>query len=149
MPYMPAKYLILLVDDEQAIADILNRAAASVFPEAEFLHVSSFSQAAYLNDLTGKGPRLVLLDVNLQSGLNGFDFLALLRQHPQGRLVPVIMLSASRDGQSAQKAYEQSANAFTTKPFSYQDWKAYVQQLRNFWFHTATIPKLYFEDQNE
>lgn len=147
---MPTKYLILLVDDEQSIADILNRAAASVFPEAEFLHVSSFTQAAaYLNGLAGKGPRLVLLDVNLQSDLNGFDFLALLRQHPQGRLVPVIMLSASRDEQIAQKAYEQSANAFTSKPFSYQDWKNYVQQLRNFWFQTATIPKLYFEDQKE
>ncbi|UHG94645.1 response regulator [Spirosoma oryzicola] len=147
---MAVKHLILLIDDEQEIADVLNRAASSVFPEAEFMHVTSFAEAvSYLTGLAGRGPRLILLDRDLQSGLDGLDFLALLRQHPQGRLVPVIMLSASRNEQVAQKAYEQGANAFTTKPFSYADWKAYVQQLRAYWFQTATIPRLHFPKKSD
>ncbi len=147
---MPLKHLILLVDDEQGIADMLNRAASSVFPEAEFMHVDSFNQAVgYVTGLAGRGPSLILLDVDLQSGLDGFDFLTLLREHPQGRLVPVIMLSASRNEQVAQRAYDQGVNAFTPKPFSYADWKAYVQQLRSFWFQTATLPVLYFDKKKK
>lgn len=144
---MASQFPILLVDDDTAISDILTRAAERAFPEANFIHVSSFNQAAaYLEGLEGKGPRLVLLDIDLQTGLSGFDFLSLLRQHPQGKLVPVIVLSSSQEESKAKEAYQRGANAYTPKPFSYPDWKSYVQQLRSYWFGTVTIPTFWFDN---
>lgn len=144
------KKTILLVDDEEEIAEVLNRAAASVFPEVTFVHVNSFTQAVtYLNGLNGVGPNLILLDLDLKSDLSGFDFLDRIRQHPQGRLIPTIMLTSNRNEATAQEAYARGANAFTPKPFTYAEWKLYVQQIRDFWFQTATIPWLYFDPSDQ
>ncbi len=82
---MAVKHLILLIDDEQEIADVLNRAASSVFPEAEFMHVTSFAEAVgYLTGLAGRGPRLILLDRDLQSGLDGLTFWLYCVSTPRG-----------------------------------------------------------------
>jgi DNA-binding response OmpR family regulator len=143
---MAIVFPILLVDDDPNIADILNRAAKSRFAEAEFIHVHSFVEAAsYLEGLQGRGPRLVIVDLDLQSDLTGLDFITLMRGHPQGRLVPTIVLSASQDQVKAMETYIRGANSFTTKPFSYEDWKTYVSELRAYWFETVTTPTLWFD----
>ncbi|UFH57749.1 response regulator [Spirosoma sp. KNUC1025] len=142
---MPHKQTILLVDDEKAIADILNRAAAAVFPAAEFIHIDSFNEAVeYFLGLKGKGPRLILLDYNLHSSMTGLDFLHLVRHHPHGRLVPVVILSSNPSERLVKEALLFGASAVTAKPFSFADWKAYVGQLRSYWFDIATIPSLHF-----
>lgn len=147
---MPTSYPILLVDDDPAIADLLTRSAKLIFPEARFTHVSSYAQAArYMSDLTGKGPRLILLDINLQVGLSGLEFLKLIRSHPQGRYLPVVMLSSSREDVDTIAAYLAGASAYTQKPDSYAGWKNYVSKLRSYWYETVTVPQLWFEqDEN-
>ncbi|GAB3794180.1 response regulator [Spirosoma humi] len=143
---MPYSYPILLVDDDPSIADLLTRSAKQIFPEATFTHVSSYAEAAqYMSDLTGKGPRLILLDVNLQVGLSGLEFLKLIRSHPQGRFLPVVMLSSSREDVDTIAAYMAGASAYTQKPDSYAGWKAYVGKLRAYWYETVTVPQLWFE----
>lgn len=138
--------MILLVDDDATIADLLTRAAKHEFPEATFIHTSTFQQAAkYLDDLSGRGARLILLDINLQTGLSGFDFLSLVRQHPQGHLLPIIMLSASRDQMDRVEAYRRGATVYSQKPFTFQGWKRYVADLRTYWFETATLPSIWFQ----
>ncbi|WP_020600309.1 response regulator [Spirosoma panaciterrae] len=148
---MAVVFPLLLVDDDPTIADIFRRAIGNAFPEADLKVVDSFSEAAaYLEGLFGRGPRLVLLDIDLRSELSGIDFLTLLREHPQGRLLPVVILSAGEDQTIKEEAYDRGASAFTVKPFSYQAWKSYAEQLRAYWYGTATTPKLWFErEKNE
>ncbi len=137
---MPNQFPILLVDDDPSIADVLQRASPSSFPEASFIHVSSFDQAKkYIEELEGKGPKIVLLDVDLQDKVDGLDFLALLRAHPKGRVLPVIMLSANNNPGLVERAYSFGASSFTIKPFSYGDWKMYLSNLRAYWHDTVTL----------
>ena len=148
---MPRSYPILLVDDDPSIADLLTRSAKQIFPEAIFMHVSSYAEAAqYMGDLSGKGPRLILLDINLQVGLSGLEFLKLIRSHPQGRFLPVVMLSSSCEDVDTIAAYLAGASAYTQKPDSYAGWKTYVSKLRIYWHETVTVPQLWFErDEDE
>jgi CheY-like chemotaxis protein len=112
---MAYHFPMLVVDDDPAIAEILQRAAKSNFPEASFTPVRSFEDAvSYLENLEGKGPKLILLDINLESDGEGPGFLSLLRSHPQGRLVPTIMLSASESSHQIREAYELGATSFTS-----------------------------------
>ena len=142
---MPAHFTILLVDDDPDVAAILARASSQSFPQARFIHVRDFDEAAtYLDDLKGRGPNLVLLDIHLSSEPSGFEFLTLMRKHPIGCLVPIIVLTASATKALELESYNRGANAFTIKPFSYADWKKYVTDLRLFWVETASIPTLYF-----
>ncbi|MVM36228.1 response regulator, partial [Spirosoma sp. HMF4905] len=112
---------------------------------AHYVLVNNFTEASrYLDDLEGLGPNIVLLDVNLQTEPGGLEFLTQMRKHPVGCLVPIIILTGITSKALAFEAYRRGTNAFTIKPFDYGDWKAYVNQLRTFWFLTATVPRLYF-----
>ncbi|MCK8493827.1 response regulator [Spirosoma sp. RP8] len=145
---MAYQFPILLVDDDPAVAEILQIAATSSFPEAVFMPVGSFEDAvSYLENLEGKGPKLVLLDVNLHSHGEGLGFLSLLREHPQGRLVPVVMLSATESPDQIRQAYELGAASFTAKPYSYADWKEYMSQLKMYWYNTVSLPGIWFEKE--
>ncbi|MVM35457.1 response regulator [Spirosoma sp. HMF4905] len=137
---MSSQFPILLVDDDPNVADILSKAAKTSFTEASFIHVSSFEEAKqYIEELEGKGPKIVLLDIDLQDKVDGLDFLALLRAHPKGRVLPVVVLSANKTAQIVERAYIFGASSFTVKPFSYGDWKTYLSNLKTYWFETVTL----------
>ena len=138
---MPNQFLILLVDDDQSLIDILVRAAQGSFPEATFRQVSRFDEAKkYIDELDGRIPQLVLLDVDLQDRVDGLDFLALIRVHPKGRVLPIIILSASHTPQMIERAYSFGASSFTIKPFTFDEWKRYLLRLRMYWYETVTLP---------
>lgn len=145
-----SSFSILLVDDDPFIAEVLTRSARRNFPEATFEVSTSYAEAqAYVEGLEGKGPKLVLLDIDLQSGPNGFDFLTYLRNHPQGRLLPVVMLSSYDEVDNIEKAQELGASLFTRKPVIYAAWQTYVQQLRHYWFETITVPTVWFGQRSD
>ncbi|QHV98688.1 response regulator [Spirosoma endbachense] len=142
---MRPPFLILLVDDDALLVDILHRASRETFPEASFIQVYSNSEAiTYINQLDGYGPKLVLLDIDLGSSINGFDFLAFLQAHAEGHFLPVVMLTAIQLPSSIVAAYSTGASSFTVKPFSFIDWKTYLGILRQYWFLAATIPPIRF-----
>ncbi|GAB3281397.1 hypothetical protein GCM10027347_57020 [Larkinella harenae] len=138
-------FCILLIDDDPAVAEILSRACEQVFPEATLIAVTNFEQAvAYFDKLNGPGPRLVLLDLDLKGGQNGLEFLQLMRRHPQGRFLPIVVLSVSQNTQIMEESYRQGATAYTVKPFSYSDWRVYGDQLRTYWYHMVSVPVINF-----
>lgn len=67
-------FTILLVDDDLQINDLLTQAAKNGFPQSKFIYKTSFEEATtYLEHLTGWGPRLILLDIDLKQSKNGLD----------------------------------------------------------------------------
>ncbi|GAB3511919.1 response regulator [Spirosoma knui] len=145
---MLTRFRILVVDDDPTVADLLNRAAVNVFPQAQFEHAVSFSQAVdYFTGLNGYAPNLVLLDINLEAEKDGYDLLSLIRAHPQGCLLPTVVLTGNHLEETGRQAYQRGASAYTRKPFSFEGWIAYVKNLHDYWYKTATVPKLMFEDE--
>ncbi|WP_246224724.1 response regulator [Spirosoma terrae] len=137
---MKQRFPILLVDDDPLLVDVLRKAGETCFSEAVFTQIASFEDAkTYIDDLEGRGPRLILLDIDLQDKVDGLDFLALLRAHPKGRLIPAVILSANKTQKLVERAYFYGASSFTTKPFSYADWKTYLTNLRAYWYETVTL----------
>ncbi len=139
---------ILVVDDDPLLLEILTRASVHSFPEASFTQLYTAGAAIhYIKELDGYGPKLVLLDIDLADVANGFDFLALLEAHPEARLLPVVVLSSSRLPEDIETTYSHGASSFTNKPFSYQEWKTYLNQLRIYWFDTVTTPRIWFHKE--
>jgi len=65
-------------------------------------------------------PELILLDV-LLPGLNGFQILKQLKQHPSTKLIPVFMLTALTDGASIMAGLDGGADAYLSKPVDILD----------------------------
>jgi diguanylate cyclase (GGDEF)-like protein len=71
-------------------------------------------------------PELILLDVRMPHK-NGFDTCRAVRELPQGRHVPILMLTGLDDVVAVQLAFEAGATDFITKPIN---WALLAQRLR-------------------
>jgi CheY-like chemotaxis protein len=81
---------------------------------------------------------LVLLDLNLP-GKNGAEVLEELKQHPELRRIPVIMLTDSAAQADVRHAYDHHANAFLTKPVDLDQFSQAVKALGDFWFRQVLL----------
>ncbi|NID13465.1 response regulator [Fibrivirga algicola] len=145
---MPRKFSILLIDDDIELGPIIKRASKDVFPEAEYVQVFSCSEAqAYFEKLNTYGPNLILLDIDMPS-ISGLEFLVYIKKSTlKAENTPVIILTVSELPVDIFKAYQLGAVAFTTKPFSYTDWKDYLKVLRGYWYNTVTTEQIIFYPQ--
>lgn len=65
-------------------------------------------------------PDLILLDV-LLPGMNGFQILKQLKQHPLTKQIPVFMLTALTDGVSIMAGLDGGAESYLSKPVDILD----------------------------
>lgn len=84
-------------------------------------------------------PDLILLDLNLPK-ISGHDVLARIKSNPQTRVIPVIILTSSRAESDVRRAYESHANAYLKKPSTLDGLMSTVQDIKQFWMETATLP---------
>ncbi len=101
---------IWVIDDDQAMRWVLERA----FLKAQ-LPVTTFESATIaLQELEQQVPSAILTDVRMP-GIDGFEFLESIKtKHPD---LPIIIMTAHSDLQSAVGAYQKGAFEYLPKPF--------------------------------
>ena len=77
-------------------------------------------------------PQLILLDVKLPK-MDGPEVLRRLRADPRTRLLPVVMLTSSREQQDLIESYKSGANSYMRKPVDYTQFVEYVGHLGSYW----------------
>lgn len=103
---------VLVVDDEVYIAHILE---FSLGMEG-FDVVTASSGLEALELLATEHPDLVVLDI-MMPGVDGYEVCSRIRQGQQHRDLPIVMLSANHGEAEKQRAMDEGANAYLTKPF--------------------------------
>jgi two-component system response regulator len=86
-------------------------------------------------------PAVVLLDLKLPK-LDGADVLRRMREQPQTRYVPVVVLTSSSEEEDVLKSYENGANSYVRKPVAFSDFTAAVGQLGVYWVLLNQAPGL-------
>jgi CheY-like chemotaxis protein len=86
-------------------------------------------------------PTLVLLDLKLP-GINGFEVLQWIRQHPGLKSLRVAMLTSSDLGREINQAYELGANIFLTKPVDLDKLIEIMKVLHAHWLKQAQAPTI-------
>lgn len=77
-------------------------------------------------------PAVILLDIKLPK-VNGREVLQFIKNDPEVRKVPVVMLSSSREEPDLERSYELGVNAYIVKPVRFADFVTAVQELGGFW----------------
>jgi CheY-like chemotaxis protein len=77
-------------------------------------------------------PGLLLLDIKMPR-MNGLDVLREIRADPVLRVLPVVMLTSSRESPDLKAAYELGANAYVVKPVGFSEFVDAVKQIGEFW----------------
>tara|TARA_R110001592_G_scaffold67338_2_gene206488 strand:- start:159 stop:599 length:441 start_codon:yes stop_codon:yes gene_type:complete len=94
----------------------------------------------YAVDGAAPRPDLILLDLNMPR-MSGHETLAELRKIDEFRNLPVIVFSTSAVEQDVNLAYRGGANAYITKPDSFEALCRAMSTLQEFWFNTAVCPR--------
>jgi len=84
-------------------------------------------------------PDLILLDLNLPRK-DGRDVLRELKEDPDLRRIPVVVLTTSAEERDVIAAYDQHVNAYITKPVDIDQFVSVVKSIENFWLSVVTLP---------
>lgn len=83
-------------------------------------------------DAAQQRPELVLLDLKLPR-VDGFEVLRRVRSDVAGKLLPVVILSASAEREDIERCYALGANGYVRKPIDFVEFSSAVQTLGEFW----------------
>jgi len=84
-------------------------------------------------------PDLVLLDLRLPRK-SGQEVLAEIKQHPQWRRIPVVIMTSSDDEKDILGAYDHHANCYVTKPVDMDKFLEAVRSIEDFWLTVVRLP---------
>ncbi len=84
-------------------------------------------------------PDLILLDLHLPRK-NGQEVLAEIKQDPDLRRIPVVIMTSSSDERDILAAYNLYVNCYITKPVDLEQFVAVVKSIEHFWFSIVKLP---------
>ena len=105
---------ILIVDDEEKVRKLVE-VTLSV-GGLEILHASSGEEALRVARETK--PNIILLDIMMPGGLDGFDVCRVLKEDPDTKDIYVIMLTAKGQEADKNRGLTLGADDYFVKPFS-------------------------------
>lgn len=88
-------------------------------------------QDAFANRPEGN-PVVILLDIKMPRW-NGLDVLREIRSDPQLKLIPVVVLTSSREEPDLVECYRLGVNAYVVKPVTFTEFVDAVKELGLFW----------------
>jgi len=86
-------------------------------------------------------PAVLLLDIKMPR-MDGIELLQEIRNDPVLKMLPVVMLTSSREEPDLKKSYELGVNAYVVKPVDFAKFIEAVKQIGIFWALINEIPPL-------
>lgn len=77
-------------------------------------------------------PVVVLLDLKMPK-VDGLEVLRQIKADPDLKIIPVVMVTSSREEQDLVKSYNLGVNAYVVKPVDFQQFVDSIKQLGFFW----------------
>lgn len=139
--------LILLVEDNEDDIELTRRAlqknkicnrvvvARDGVEALEFL----FCEGAHVERDPSDSPELILLDLNM-SRLGGLEVLKRVRADPRTRMIPVVVLTSSKEESDLVQSYTSGANSYIQKPVDFPQFTEAVHQLGLYWLVVNVPP---------
>ena len=136
---------ILLVEDSPDDADLMTTALhdgalsvhITVLEDGEAAVAFLRREGAYRSAFR---PDLILLDLHLPRK-NGLEVLGEIKDDPELRRIPVVIMTSSDKEQAFVAAYNLHANCCVSKPVDQDEYGMTVQKIERFWMHVAKRPR--------
>src|ERR1700719_3817746 len=137
---------ILLVEDSPRDAELILDALGGHQLANEVVHVRDGADALdYLyrrgtfDDRSDVQPAMILLDLKLPK-VDGLEVLRQIKGDAALMMIPVVMMTSSREEQDLLNSYQLGVNAYVVKPLKFNDFVEAVKQVGMFWAVINEIP---------
>lgn len=98
-----------------------------------------FKCGMYSESGTNNLPAVILLDLKLPK-LDGHEVLKQIRAHERTKLIPVIILTSSKEEDDLVKCYQNGCNSYVQKPVDFNEFIEAVQSLGIYWLLLNEAP---------
>ena len=124
---------ILLVEDSMQDAELTLAALHEKNLANEVVHVRDGAEAlAYLEAQRNTLPAFVLLDLKMPK-VDGLEVLRQMKEDERLKMIPVIMLTSSREEGDMIESYKLGVNSYVVKPVDFGEFIEAVRALGAFW----------------
>jgi len=123
-------------------ANVLNQVVICADGEEalEFL----FATGAHAGRDTRVTPQIVLLDLKLPK-VDGLEVLKRVRADERTKLIPVVVLTSSREQKDVVESYSLGANSYVRKPVDFSLFIEVSRQLGQYWLVLNEAPPVHLE----
>ncbi|MGF1594863.1 MAG: response regulator [Kiloniellaceae bacterium] len=98
-----------------------------------------FAEGSYQGRDASSLPQLVLLDLKLPK-VDGLEVLRRVRADKRTELLPVVILTSSREDQDLVESYRLGANSYVRKPVNFDEFLQAARQLGLYWLLLNEAP---------
>jgi len=139
---------ILLVEDNARDAEVTLRALSKRNLANRIIHAKDGQQAldvlfgtgAYAGRDVSNHPKFVLLDLKLPK-VDGLEVLSAIRADERTRLMPVVIMTSSREQRDVIESYKLGVNSYVVKPVEFESFSAAVAELGHYWLLVNHEPR--------
>jgi len=120
-------------------ANLLNRVDVARDGEEALDYV--FCQNSHGKRRIEDTPRVILLDLKLPK-VDGLEVLQRIKSDPRTKLIPVVVLTSSKEHRDVLASYELGANSYIVKPVAFDGFAKAMQELGMYWLLLNNPPKM-------
>ena len=140
---------VLLVEDNARDAEMTLRTLRKRNLANHVVHVKDgqealdwlFGEGAYAGRHPAIPPKVMLLDLKLPK-VDGLEVLRAIRADERTRLLPVVVMTSSREERDLIETYKLGVNSYVVKPMDFEGFSAAVAELGHYWLLINENPKL-------
>ncbi len=98
-----------------------------------------FARGTYAGRNAASVPKVVLLDLKLPK-VDGLEVLRQIKQNVRTRVVPVVVLTSSREEPDIERSYQLGVNSYIVKPVEFEAFVRAVSEAGLYWLLLNQLP---------
>jgi CheY-like chemotaxis protein len=100
-----------------------------------------FCEGEYAGRKIENAPKVILLDLKLPK-VDGKEVLERIKSDPRTKMIPVVVLTSSKEQSDVVESYNLGVNSYIVKPVNFEGFAAAVRQLGMYWLLHNQPPKM-------
>ena len=97
------------------------------------------AQERQLESGNGVLPKLILLDLKLPK-IDGLQVLRQIKSNPITQVIPVVVLTSSKEDEDMVRSYQLGVNSYLQKPVNFEQFRRMVKDLGLYWLLVNQLP---------
>jgi two-component system, response regulator len=131
---------ILLIEDNLNDAELTIRSLRKNNIANNLIHLHDgeealdflFGRGNYAGRNTTNKPKVILLDLKMPK-VDGLEVLKQIKGSDETKMIPVVVLTSSKESPDVEQAYLLGANSYMVKPVEFENFRAAVVEIGMYW----------------